>query len=305
MLIGSRRGLTKSIGISNTNNKSMTVSILSDTKVYGGHLIRFSHSSECTKTTMTAALFLPPNEASTPDSVPLLTYLSGITCTDENVCLKGGAFGALSKHGIAMLCPDTSPRGAGIEGEDASWDFGTGAGMYVDATVQPWCNHYNMYSYVTKEIYDVVFREWPVLCRARMGVFGHSMGGNGAIMVALRNQNLFKSVSAFAPLSNPCESALCNKILTGYLGPDKTTWAEYDSTLLLRELGANGVKYDTILIDQGLADDFYADGNLLPENLKEAGGGKVTLRMHDGYNHGYYFIFSFMEEHIDFHAKRI
>ena len=123
VLIGSRRGLTKSIGISNTNNKGMTVSIISDTKVYGGHLIRFSHSSECTKTTMTAALYLPPNEASTPDSVPLLTYLSGITCTDENVCLKGGAFGALSKHGIAMLCPDTSPRGAGIEGEDASWDI--------------------------------------------------------------------------------------------------------------------------------------------------------------------------------------
>ena len=252
---------------------------------------------------MTAALYLPPT---TSDSVPLLTYLSGITCTDENVCLKGGAFRALSRHGIAMLCPDTSPRGAGIEGEDASWDFGTGAGMYVDATEAPWSTNYNMYTYVTKEIYDVIFEQWPILNKARMGVFGHSMGGNGAIMVALRNQDMFKSVSAFAPLCNPSESPLCNKILTGYLGADKATWADYDSTLLLKKLGTDGgVKYDSILVDQGLADDFYADGNLLPEHLKEAGDDKVDLRFHEGYNHGYYFISSFMDEHIEFHAKRI
>ena len=192
--------------------KLMEVTILSDTKVFDGHLIRFSHRSECTKTTMTAALFLPPlEEPSIEDSVPLLTYLSGLTCTDENVCLKGGAFRALNKHKIAMLCPDTSPRGAGIEGEDDTWDFGTGAGMYVDATVEPWSNNYSMYSYVTKEIFEVVFKKWPVISRSRMGVFGHSMGGGGAIMVALRNQNLFKSVSAFAPICNPSESALTSK----------------------------------------------------------------------------------------------
>ena len=279
--------------------------ILSDTVVFSGHLFRFSHKSSSTKTTMTAALFLP--QLSTPtdtiqDSVPLLTYLSGITCTDENVCLKGGAFRGLAKHGIALLCPDTSPRGAAIEGEDDSWDFGTGAGMYVDATMTPWSNNYNMYTYVTKEMYEVVFEKWPVLSKSRMGIFGHSMGGHGAMMIALRNQHMFKSVSAFAPIAHPSESSLGSKLLKGYLGQDKTAWAEYDSTLLLKKLSE--IKYDSILVDQGLADDFYKNGELLTDKWKDV-CNKVDLRMHEGYNHGYYFISSFMDDHIDFHAQRM
>jgi len=281
------------------------LTVLSNNRVHGGQLIRFSHDSVSTKTRMTAALFLPPGS----DPCALIMYLSGITCTDENVTQKGGAFKPSSDCNLAFLCPDTSPRGAGIAGEDDSWDFGTGAGFYCDATVAPYRSSYNMYSYVTKELLEVVCANYKRVDTKRMSIMGHSMGGHGALTIALRYPGMFKSVSALAPLSNPSQSSLGQKLLEGYLGPkagNEEQWRQHDAVALLSQARDESVaRFDTILIDQGTDDEFFTDGTLMTDSLVAAAqksGATINLRMQEGYNHSYYFVSTFMEDHIKFHA---
>lgn len=232
-------------------------------------------------------------------------YLSGLTCTDENVCQKSGAFKALSEHQLGFIAPDTSPRGAGITGEADSWDFGVGAGFYLDATNSPWANNYRMYSYITKELPAVIASNFPTLDLTRMGITGHSMGGHGALTIALKNQTMFKSVSAFSPICNPINCPWGKKAFSNYLGPDIETWKEYDASDLLKQ---NKSVFDDILIDCGDADSFYKSGQLLPEAFKASAasvGQKVNIRMQEGYDHSYFFISTFIEDHVKFHKDRL
>jgi len=249
---------------------------------------------------MTFAIYLPPQAEK--GSVPLLWFLSGLTCTDENFITKSGAQRFAAEKGIALIVPDTSPRGANIEGESASWDFGVGAGFYIDATVSKWSKHYNMYSYVTKELWDLVVDNFPII-RDKQSIFGHSMGGHGALICALKNPGKYKSVSAFAPISNPTEAAWGQKAFTGYLGTNVDDWKQYDATHLVASYKGPELH---ILIDQGTVDNFLKQNQLLPDNFKSAAdkaGVKTTLRYQDGYDHGYYFISTFVEEHIAHHTK--
>eukprot|EP01036_Dinobryon_divergens_P032056 gene32056-41573_t len=238
---------------------------------------------------------------------PSILYLSGLTCTDENVCQKSGIFKILSELQVALIAPDTSPRGAGITGEDDSWDFGTGAGFYVDATNSPWSTNYRMYSYITKELTEVLEAHFPVLDTSKRSIMGHSMGGFGALYLALTQPTLYRSVSAFAPISHPSIVPWGIKAFSGYLGEkNKASWAQYDPTDLIRTMTAESIPYDDILIDVGTADSFMHQ--LLPDDFKAAAdaiGQKVTLRYQEGYDHSYYFISSFIEEHVRFHHSRL
>lgn len=280
------------------------IEIKSTVKVFTGSLIRFSHMSAETKTTMTCAVYLP-QETSVAKKFPSLMYLSGLTCTDENVCQKSGCFKALSEMQMGFIAPDTSPRGAGVAGETDSWDFGVGAGFYLDATAEAWKENYRMYSYITKELPSVISSNFPSLDLTRLGITGHSMGGHGAMTVALRNQDMFKSVSAFSPISNPMNCPWGKKAFSGYLGPNEESWKQYDATELIK----NGKsKYDDILIDCGTGDNFYKQGQLLPEAFGKAAeevGQKTTIRLQNDYDHSYYFISSFMDDHIKFHKERL
>jgi S-formylglutathione hydrolase len=267
---------------------------------FGGTQLVFRHRSEATGTDMAFSLYLPPQAETAP--VPLITYLSGLTCTWENVTTKGGFQGPASELGLAVLCPDTSPRGLGLPGEDEAYDFGSGAGFYVDATVEPWSRHYRMYSYVTRELPKLIAGDFPI-DMARQGVFGHSMGGHGALTIALKNPRTYRSVSAFAPICAPMRVPWGQKALTGYLGSDRTSWLAYDSCALL----ADGHRVPDLLVDQGLADNFF-ERELRPELLEQAcADAKVplTLRRHAGYDHSYYFIASFMPDHLAWHAERL
>jgi len=276
----------------------------------GGKLLKLSHESASTKTPMALNLFLPPLAIATSspatNKVPVLFYLSGLTCTGDNCAEKGFVHAAAAKHNIAVVYPDTSPRGTKIAGEDEAYDFGSGAGFYVDATEQPWAENYNMYSYVAKELPEKLWEGFPVLDQARVGITGHSMGGHGALTLFLKNPGLYRSVSAFAPISNPSACPWGEKAFGGYLGGDRSRWAAHDATELVK--GWAGKDVD-ILIDVGTGDNFYKQGQLLPENFaqaaKEAGvGGKgVTLRLQEGYDHSYYFISTFAADHVDHHAK--
>lgn len=295
--------------------------ILSTTRVHGGTLTRFRKGSDVLGCAMTAAIFVPTSSSSTPTSgFPVLLYLSGLTCTDENVCQKGTEMmRACNQHQIVLVCPDTSPRNTGTPGEsDHGWDFGVGAGFYLDATQDPWKNHFKMYSYIVNELPKVVgehFGQFADL--SRMSITGHSMGGHGALTIALKNPNAFKSVSAFAPICNPMNCPWGLKAFQGYLGEDKTTWENYDACMLVSKTAGNSngasddgsiTKFDDILIDVGLADNFYKQGQLLPENFQQAcqaANQKVTLRYQDGYDHSYYFISSFAADHVAFHAERL
>eukprot|EP01040_Poterioochromonas_malhamensis_P005610 gene5607-6029_t len=286
--------------------------IKSTVKIFDGYLIRFSHQSLETKTPMTCALYLPlrayqdRNDGS-GEKVPILYYLSGLTCTDENVCQKSGVFKSLSNLQIAFVAPDTSPRGANIPGEDDSWDFGTGAGFYLDASKEPWSNNYRMYSYITKELPSFLASNFPILDTDRASITGHSMGGHGALTIALKNQNLYKSVSAFSPICHPSNCPWGIKAFTNYLGEDSTDlWNEYDATSLLRSLGKT--KFESILIDVGTDDSFLKAKQLLPEDLQEAAtdvGQNICIRYQEGFDHSYYFISTFIEDHIIFHAKHL
>jgi S-formylglutathione hydrolase len=280
----------------------MTVKTLSENKCFGGTQGTYTHDSAETRCAMRFGVFLPP-QASSTHRVPLLYWLSGLTCTEENFIVKAGAQRVAAELGLAIVVPDTSPRGLNIPGDADSYDFGVGAGFYVDATEAPWSGGYRMYSYVTRELPQVVAASFPVDA-SRAGIFGHSMGGHGALTIALKNPESYKSVSAFAPISSPMRCPWGEKALAGYLGGDRARWREYDATVLLEERGWSG---PMILVDQGTKDQFLAT-QLHPGLLQEAclrSGVPLELRMQDGYDHSYFFIATFVEDHLRFHARHL
>lgn len=282
------------------------LTVLSEVRVFSGVVRQLKHASVSTATDMVFSIFLPPQVlVADPKPVPVLYWLSGLTCTDQNFITKAGAQRVAAAKGIALVCPDTSPRGADIEGEEDGWDFGTGAGFYVNATQEKWAKNYNMYDYVVNELPSLVNASFPVNPEAQ-GIFGHSMGGHGALICALKNPGKYRSVSAFAPICNPTKCPWGEKAFTGYLGEDRETWKRYDATELTASYA--GPKLD-VLVDQGAADSFYTGGQLLPEALVEAAEKNdavdVSLRLQEGYDHSYYFISTFVEDHIEHHARSL
>ena len=274
--------------------------LISSVKCFGGSQKIFEHASDVLKCKMKFAVFFPTK--ADEEKVPVLYWLSGLTCTEQNFVTKAGAQRCAEKYGLMIVAPDTSPRGCGIEGEDDSWDFGTGAGFYVDATQEKWKTNYNMYSYITSELPAIVHANFPTL-NDKQSVFGHSMGGHGALVCALKNPGLYLSVSAFAPICNPINCPWGQKAFNGYLGSDQSSWKDWDATELVGRY--NGPPFPYILIDQGKEDNFLKQGQLLPENFVDACrkvSMPVVLRMQEEYDHSYYFIASYMEEHIKHHA---
>ncbi|MDF3072758.1 MAG: S-formylglutathione hydrolase [Alphaproteobacteria bacterium] len=269
-------------------------------RCFGGTVRFYEHDSREIGGRMRFAVFLPPQAEQ--GKVPVLMYLAGLTCTEETFMTKGGALGEAARLGLALIAPDTSPRDRRYAGDDASWDFGLGAGFYVDATHEPWRQGYRMYSYVSSELPVLAEREFPV-DSTRWGIFGHSMGGHGALVVGLRNPDRFKSLSAFAPIAAPMQSPWGKKAFGNYLGPDQESWRVYDAT----ELVGSGRTTGPILIDQGMSDQFLAE-QLKPELLQVACARTqqpLTLRRHAGYDHSYYFIQTFMPDHLAHHARRL
>jgi S-formylglutathione hydrolase len=274
--------------------------LLSSHACHGGVQRIYRHDSKVIGLSMRFAVYLPPQASQ--GKVPALFYLAGLTCTEETFPTKAGAQRFAAQHGIALIAPDTSPRGAGIPGESAAWDFGVGAGFYVDATEEPWAKHFKMYSYVRDELRETVLAELPV-DGDRLGIFGHSMGGHGALMLALRNPQIYRSVSAFAPIAAPSRCPWGEKAFTGYLGQDRDAWKAYDSSELVAR--ASQKFAEGILIDQGMSDQFLAE-QLYPDVFEaacRAAGQPLTLRRHEGYDHGYYFISTFIEDHIAHHSR--
>lgn len=270
---------------------------LSRHRCFGGWQIFLQHDSAEIGLPMKVGIYLPP--AAEKGKVPALTYLAGLTCTEDTFLIKAGAQRVAAELGLMLIAPDTSPRGTDFPGQADNWDFGIGAGFYVDATETPWKQHWRMYSYVTKELPAFIAAEFPV-DTARRGIFGHSMGGHGALICGLKNPDLFKSVSAFAPISNPINCPWGQKAFTGYLGSDKTVWTAHDASELMKAKAHP----NPILVDQGEADQFLAR-ELHPEALEMAAkvsGQRLNLRRHAGYDHGYYFIQSFVADHLRHHA---
>ncbi len=267
---------------------------------FGGEQLRFTHRSESLSCDMTFAVYLPPQAKSAP--APLIWWLSGLTCTDENFVQKAGAQRAAAEHGVAIVAPDTSPRGEGIPDDaEGAYDFGLGAGFYVNATEAPWSAHYHMYDYVSAELPELVAASLPVDTE-RQGIMGHSMGGHGALTIALKNPGRFRAASAFAPITSPLNCPWGEKALGGYLGADRSTWRAYDTCALLED----GAAVLPVRVDQGLADDFL-DTQLKPELLEAAAadaGLPLELHRHTGYDHSYFFIATFIDAHIAFHAAR-
>jgi S-formylglutathione hydrolase len=279
----------------------MTVTTISQNRCFGGVQGTYSHESIETGCTMRFGAFLPPQASI--GRVPTLYWLSGLTCTEENFIIKAGAQRVAAALGIALIVPDTSPRGLNIPGEGASYDFGLGAGFYVDATEAPWSKGYRMYSYVVRELPQIAAATFP-LDLSRAGVFGHSMGGHGALTIALKNPQAYKSVSAFAPICSPAHCPWGEKALTGYLGSDPARWREYDTTALIKDRGWNG---PPLFVDQGTKDPFL-ESQLRPDLLQAACAERnlrLELRMQDGYDHSYFFISTFIEDHIRFHARHL
>ena len=271
---------------------------VSENRAFGGVQGVYKHQSAVTGGEMTFAVYLPP--MATSEKAPCLWYLSGLTCTHENAMTKAGAQAWASDAGVALVFPDTSPRGEGVA-DDPEYDLGQGAGFYVDATEAPWAPHFKMYSYVTDELQKLVTSAFPIEVE-RQGITGHSMGGHGALTLALREPELYRSVSAFAPIANPTASDWGRKQLGAYLGANEAAWAGHDSTLLLREKGWTS----DMLIDQGASDQFL--DLLKPESLAGAIAETrtaATFRMQEGYDHSYYFVASFMEDHVAWHAERL
>ncbi|WP_449253436.1 S-formylglutathione hydrolase [Brevundimonas naejangsanensis] len=265
--------------------------------VHGGTLRYLKHDSATTGTPMTLSVFVPAGEG----PFPVLIWLSGLTCTEDNFTTKAGAYKAAAEHGVIIVAPDTSPRGEGVANDEA-YDLGQGAGFYVDATQGPWAPHFRMESYVTGELIDLIDAQFPTT--KTRSIFGHSMGGHGALTLALRHPELFKSVSAFAPISSPTRCPWGEKAFTAYLGEDRAQWARHDAALLIEGGAAKGV-FDDILVDQGDADSFLTH-QLKPELLTAAAqkaGQGLTLRMQPGYDHSYFFMASFVDDHVAFHAK--
>ena len=273
---------------------------VSEHRCFGGVQGVYRHQSQNTNTPMQFSAFVP--SAAARGKCPVLWFLSGLTCTEENFTVKAGAQKYAESYGMIVVVPDTSPRGAGIEGEDESYDFGTGAGFYLDATQVPWNENYCMYSYITQELQTLVSDNFPIDC-ARQGITGHSMGGHGALTIGLKNPHLYRSISAFAPICSPTRCPWGQKALRGYLGDDDSEWTQYDAVELIR----NGHRSGEILVDQGEADNFLQE-QLKPELLSSVcveTGQPLQLRMQPGYDHSYYFIASFIKDHIAFHASNL
>ncbi|KAJ9373369.1 CAZyme family CE1 [Paecilomyces variotii] len=272
---------------------------------FGGKLLKLAHNATTTGCEMNFNLYLPPQAyKSSSQKVPLLIYLSGLTCTGDNCSEKGFFQHKASEKGIAVLYPDTSPRGLKIEGEDDSYDFGSGAGFYIDATKAPWDKGYKMYSYITEELPKTVFSAFDQIDSSRVSITGHSMGGHGALTLFLRNPGKYKSVSAFAPISNPINCPWGQKAFSGYFGAEnQEKWKEHDATELIKKWKG---PLD-VLIDVGTGDNFYKQGQLLPENLekaaKESGVEGVKVRYQQDYDHSYYFISTFADDHVEHAAK--
>ena len=276
---------------------------LSRHRCFGGWQGYYRHPSREIGLPMRFGVYLPP-QAET-ERVPVLTYLAGLTCNEETFAIKAGAQRLASELGIALVMPDTSPRGTDFPGQADNWDFGVGAGFYLDAVKEPWKQNYRMESWLIRELLPLLCKELP-LDAARLGIFGHSMGGHGALTLALRNPGMFKSLSAFAPISNPMNCPWGTKAFTGYLGEDKRLWQQHDASWLISQRKAPPYP-DGILVDQGL-DDKFLEEQLKPEALEAACtaiGQPLTLRRHAGYDHGYFFITSFIEDHIAHHAKAL
>ncbi len=279
----------------------MSIQRIESIKEFGGLLNRYTHESKVLDCEMTFSVYLPPQAEK--GNVPALWWLSGLTCTDDNVRTKAGAQRYAAEHGIALVFPDTSPRGDNVADEADRYDLGKGAGFYVNAVKQPWKDHYQMYDYVTQELPELLEADLPLMPGVK-SISGHSMGGHGALICALKNPQMYKSVSAFSPICNPINCDWGKGCFGAYLGDEIKAWEAYDATALVEA----GAKLNDILIDQGLADEFYDEKQLLPENLQEAcdkAGQAIKLRMQPGYDHSYHFIASFIGEHIAYHAKHL
>lgn len=277
------------------------IETISENRCFGGVQGVYGHRSAVLDCDMRFSLFRPPQ--SETESRPVLFWLSGLTCNEENFIVKAGAQRLAAELGLIVVAPDTSPRGVDLAGENDTYDFGSGAGFYVDATEQPWAKHYRMYSYVTGELPALIGEHFPVR-PGRQGIFGHSMGGHGALVMALRNPGAYLSVSAFAPIVAPMQCPWGEKAFSGYLGGDRENWKPYDATELVR--GGAGLETE-ILIDQGTADGFLGE-QLKPHLFEEvcrASGQALKLRLQEGYDHSYFFIASFMEYHLRHHAERL
>ena len=275
----------------------MTLEQIASNRTYGGRHERYTHQSVSTKTRMGFAIYLPP-QAEQGNRDPAVYWLSGLTCNDENFMQKAGAQRMAAELGIAIIAPDTSPRGEGVA-DDAGYDLGQGAGFYVNASEDPWAEHYQMYDYIVSELPGLIEANFPVT--EQRAIMGHSMGGHGALTIALKNPGKYSSVSAFSPIANPTACPWGQKALTAYLGNNTEAWAEYDSTRLMARVD----EFVPALVDQGTADEFLAE-QLLPENLMTVvneRGYPLTLRYQEDYDHSYYFIASFIDDHLRFHAK--
>lgn len=277
---------------------------ISSSKCYGGEQAVFKHQSAGTSCAMRFSVFTPPADIHGKGPYPTLFWLSGLTCTEENFIIKSGAQRMAAELGLMIIGPDTSPRGEGVPDlEPKTYDFGIAAGFYVDATEAPWAQHYRMYSYVTGELPALLASQLPTDAK-RTGVFGHSMGGHGALMVHLKNQSKFRTCSAFAPIVAPSAVPWGRKAFSHYLGPDESTWAQYDATKLLAARGASRAH---ILIDQGSSDPYLAE-QLRPELFADAAkkaGQHLTLNKREGYDHSFYFISTFIEDHLRWHREAL
>lgn len=273
---------------------------VSTNKSHGGTQGVYTHQSSETGTAMTFSVFVPDHAPGT--KLPVLWYLSGLTCTHANVTEKGEFREACAEHGIIFIAPDTSPRGDEVP-DDEGYDFGKGAGFYVDATQEPWAANFRMRSYIESELPTLIAAEFPMADLARQGITGHSMGGHGALTIALRNPDRFRSISAFSPIVSPLDCPWGEKALTGYIGDDRKAWREYDACALIED----GARLPDLLVDQGKSDDFLAEQlktSLFVEACEKA-GQKAKIRMQEGYDHSYYFISTFMADHIAWHADRL
>jgi S-formylglutathione hydrolase len=280
---------------------SQTPEQIGTNQSFGGQQLRYKHQSAVLNCEMTFSIYLPPQAQKGP--VPVLYWLSGLTCNDENFVHKAGAQQYAAEQGIAIVCPDTSPRGDGVADDpDGAYDMGLGAGFYVNATQQPWAEHYQMYSYILDELPQLINKEFPV-DGERISISGHSMGGHGALTIALKNPQRFKSVSAFAPICSPLNCPWGDKVLSNYLGDDRQTWKHYDAVELIKQ----AQQHLPVLVDQGTADNFLTE-QLKTELLVSAGqvaDFPIQIRMQPDYDHSYFFIATFIAEHIKFHARAL